>query len=123
MKEILLDTNFIASCIRYKIDFFEKLELGGYKILIPKQVIQELKNITNSNKKKHFKEDAELALRILQKNDFSSPGLGKGHVDKSIIKYAKEHPKTIIATIDRELQFKISNRVMIIRNRAGFEII
>ena len=37
MKQALLDTNFILSCIRKKIDFFEEIRLMGIKIIIPEE--------------------------------------------------------------------------------------
>ena len=70
MKQVILDTNFILTCIKQKIDFFEEINLMGVQILIPKQVIQEIKNISKSKKKRHFKEDAKLSLKLLEKNSY-----------------------------------------------------
>ena len=47
MRNVLLDTSFILTCVRNKIDFFEQLELEGFKILVPKQVIKEIEAIKN----------------------------------------------------------------------------
>ncbi len=46
MGQVLLDTNFILNCINQKIDFFE--DLAGYKIIIPQEVINEIKKITEN---------------------------------------------------------------------------
>ncbi|MFW6233385.1 MAG: PIN domain-containing protein, partial [Nanoarchaeota archaeon] len=62
-KQILLDTNFILSCIREKLDLFEYLEERNFKIIIPKQVIDEIKEIQNSKKKFKYKNEAEIALK------------------------------------------------------------
>lgn len=107
MKQALLDTNFIASCIKQKIDFFEELEFMGLKILIPKQVIQEIKKIPNS----------ELALKILEKNKFEEIDIGKGHVDRRIKKFAEKNPEILIATLDRELKKQLKNRKIVIRGK------
>jgi rRNA-processing protein FCF1 len=114
MKQVLLDTNFILSCIKQKIDFFEYLELEGYEILIPEKVSAELKKL-----KKEF------ALNLLEKEskNFKKIFLTGKTVDKSIVRYAKENPKLIIATLDREIQKKIRNKKMIIRNKKKLEIV
>ncbi len=57
MKKVILDTNFIVTCVKQKIDFFEDIKLQGIKILIPKQVIKETENLKTSN--------AKLSLKIL----------------------------------------------------------
>lgn len=123
MIQALLDTNFILSCLREKIDFFEKLEAEGIQIIIPKQVEEELKKISVSKQKLHFKDEAKLAIKILSKNKFKKIDLKTRKVDKGIINYAKENQETIIATLDREIKNKISNRKLIIRNRKSLEII
>jgi len=111
MKQILLDTNFILSCIENKIDFFDYLNSEGYNIIIPKNVINELEKLKK-----------ELALRVLKKNKFKKISLKGKIVDNSIINYAKENPNIIIATLDRGIKAKIKNRKMIIRNRKKLEI-
>ena len=113
MVQVILDTNFILTCIKQKIDFFE--ELVGTQILIPEQVINEIKNLKNPNSK--------LALKLLEKNKFKKIDLGRGHVDKLIIRFAKENPKTIIATLDREIKNKTKNQKLIIRGKKKLEII
>ncbi len=112
--EILLDTNFIITCAKQKIDFLEDLKFKGFKILIPKQVINELK-----------KNKAELALKLLgkEKNSFEQIDIGEGHVDKSIIKYAKENKDILVATLDRGIKDFISNKKMIIRGKKKLEVI
>lgn len=119
MKKILLDTNFILTCIKNKIDLFEELFLEGYKIIIPVQVINEIKKFEKK------KSEARVALKILQKDFYENPDLGKGIVDNKIINLAKENPKLIIATLDQEIQKKLKkkNKIMIIRNKKKLEII
>ena len=112
MKQILFDTNFILTCIKNKIDFFD--ELLGEQILIPEQVIDEIKRINNIY--------SGIALQLLQKNKFKKIKLEKGHVDKKIIQYIKNKPEIIVATLDRELQNKIHNKKIIIRGKKKLEI-
>ena len=123
MKSVLIDTNFILTCVREKIDFFEYLYLSGIKIIIPDEVIHEIKLISESKKKLKFRDEAKLALQIIDKNSYEKINLGKGHVDKKIISYAKENPKLIVATLDKEIKSKISNNKLIIRNKKKLEIV
>lgn len=125
MKQVLLDTNFIITCIKQNIDFFEEIKFLGIKVLIPKQVINELKRIRDSRKKLHFRNDAELALRILEnkKNSFRKINLlnyGK-NTDKRIKNFADKHRSVIIATLDKKLKEKIKNLKMVIRGRKVLE--
>ncbi|MEM4271110.1 MAG: hypothetical protein QXO70_03380, partial [Candidatus Pacearchaeota archaeon] len=43
--EVLLDSNFIISCVKKKIDFIEELEKLGFKVILPREVLQELKDL------------------------------------------------------------------------------
>ena len=113
MEQIILDTSFILTCIKQKIDFFE--ELVGTQILIPRQVINEVKNLKYPN--------SELALKLLEKNKFKKIDIRKGHVDKRIIKFAKENPKFIVATLDKEIKNKTKNQKLIIRGKKKLEIV
>ncbi len=113
MKQILLDTSFILTCIKQKIDFFE--ELVGNQILVPIQVIRELKNLEEDNSK--------LSLKLLDKHKFKKIDLELEDVDKGIINFAKENNKIIIATLDREIKKKTKNPKIIIRGKKRLEFI
>lgn len=123
MKQILLDTNFILTCIKQKIDFFEHLELMGLQILIPKQVIDEIEMIANSKKKLHFREDAKLSLVLLKKSSFEKIDLGLQDVDKGIKRFAKQNPKIIVATLDKEIKDNIQNQKLVIMQKKKLEIV
>ena len=112
MKSVLLDTNFILTCIKQKIDFFEELYLEGYQVIIPDRVIDELKKLKQTS-----------ALKLLEKNNFNKITLTGKNVDNSIINYANKNPEILVATLDRELQKKLKNRKIIIRGKKKLEII
>lgn len=114
MKSVLLDTNFILTCIKEKIDFFEYLELEGYAILIPDKVISELQKL-NKN----------YALKLLEKEEgkFKKISLHGRNVDNSIINFSKKNPEIIIATLDREMRKKIKNPKMSVRKKKKLEIL
>lgn len=111
MKHVLLDANFILSCIRKKIDFFEKIPLMGLSIIIPKQVIEEVKDLSKS------RPEAGIALKLFEQNEFKKITLPGRNVDNGIIKIAKENEQYIIATLDREIQNKTQNQKLIIRGK------
>jgi rRNA-processing protein FCF1 len=113
MKKVILDTSFIVTCVKQKIDFFE--ELLGTQILIPKQVIKELKGLDSSN--------SRLALAILKKNKFHEIDLGKGKVDNLLINYSQDNKDVIVATLDREIKKQIKGQKMVIRGKKKLEII
>ena len=117
MRQTILDTSFILTCIRNKIDFLEQLELEGIKILIPEQVIKEIEGISNS------KTEAKLASKLIKSNKSKIISLRGKNTDNAIINYAKENPDVIIATLDREIKSKIKNHKLIIRNKKRLEVI
>jgi len=122
MKQTILDTNFILSCVKQKIDFFRDIPNIGLEILIPTQVIEEIKRVANSTKKLRFRDDAKLAQVILEKNNFKEIDIRGKYVDKGLINYAKEHPKLVVATLDRDIKKKVTNFKLVIRGKKKLEL-
>ena len=112
MKQIILDTSFIFSCVKQKIDFFEKIEHEGMKILIPEQTIDELMGL-----------GAQAALNVLEANEFEMVKVPGKDADEAILNFAKKNPDAIIATLDQGLQKRLKNRKMIIRGLKKLEIV
>lgn len=112
MRQVILDTSFILTAIKQKIDFFHFLEREGIHPLIPEQTIKELKGL-----------GAELALEILKKNEFRIVKIPGRDADSAIIRFARENPTVVVATLDAGLQKKIRNHKMIIRQKKRIEII
>lgn len=123
MKQAILDTNFILTCVKQKIDFFEKIPQMGIQILIPKQVIEEIKRVANSTKKLHHRDAAKLAIVILEKNKFEEVDLKEKYVDNGLVKFIEKNPKVIIATLDKKLKDKIKNSKLIVRGKKKLEVI
>ncbi len=123
MNKVLLDTNFILNAIQCKIDFFEDIASLGFMILIPTAVIGELKRITNSKKKLHFRQDAELALKLIEHNNFEEIKSKTTYADKEIVKFLKENSDVVLATMDKELKKKVNNSIMVIRAKKKIEVI
>lgn len=113
MKETLLDTSFILTCIKQKIDFFEEFKYMGIRVLIPKQVISELKGVDKSG----------VAFKVLDNNEFIEIDLKNKNVDEGIINYGKKNLDVFIATLDRGIKKKITNSVVVIRERNRLEVL
>lgn len=117
MTEVLLDTSFILTCVRQKIDFVEDLKMMGLKVLIPKQVVGEIAGLAVS------KTEAELALNILNKAKFKEIDLKSKNVDEGIIQYTQRKKDIFVATLDKEIKKKINNSVIVIREKKRLEVI
>ena len=122
MKKVILDSSFIISCVKQKIDFFEEIKLIGLRVLIPTQVINEIEKVANSKKKFHIKKNAKLALEILKTSDFKKIELESEYVDDGLVEFAKKNKSVIVATLDRELKKKLKNSKLIIRGKKKLEI-
>ena len=108
--EVLLDSNFIISCLKRKIDFMSELEGIGFKILLPREVYQELKDL----KLKLSQADrvaVELALKMVESKKRKKTTLGKNNVDKGLIEKGKQG--YYIATLDAVIKRQVPNRVVI----------
>jgi len=123
MKKVILDSSFIISCVKQKIDFFEEIKFMGLQILIPTQVINEIEKVANSKKKFHIKKNANLALEILKINSFKKVEFEEKYVDTALAKFAKKNKNVVVATLDRELKNKLKNSKLIIRGKNKLEIV
>ncbi len=112
MRRVILDTSFIMTAVKQKIDFFEKLEHEGYQIIVPKQVIRELKGL-----------GSKLSLKIMEKNKFELLEIEGRDTDNAIISFAKKNPRIVVATLDAGLKKKIKNSKLVIRQKKRLEVI
>ena len=99
--DIILDTNFIVDCAKYRIDFFSEIDricLFPYKTIILEKSIEELKKINNK--------DSKLALQLI-KNIPLLKHDGKD-VDSIILEIANKD--TIVATQDKALKRKLKEK-------------
>lgn len=108
--EVLLDSNFIVSCIRKRIDFLSQLEEQGFRIMIPREVLQELKDL---RLKVPHEERAliDLAFRMLEDKRVRKMKIGGENVDMGLIKKGKEG--YYIATLDNAIKRIVPNRIVI----------
>ena len=121
MQKILLDTNFIITCVKQKIDFVSELEdlFGIYELIVPIEIIGEIKKIARDKRQKlKDRQAAELALEVLKPNCIKPVSLNEKNVDKGIVNFASKHD-IIVASLDKNLRQRIENR----NKRARFLVI
>ncbi|MFW5846539.1 MAG: hypothetical protein ACOCUU_00115 [Nanoarchaeota archaeon] len=118
VKKAVLDTSFIISAVGKKIDFFKELEYLGFKILIPQEVLIELKGIAQGKKKRmKFRDLADTALKIIECSDFEEIILGIKKVDTGLVNYAKEDEEVYIGTLDKEIIKKLKGKTIILKGK------
>jgi rRNA-processing protein FCF1 len=117
---VMLDTNFILSCYHFGIPLADIHTLigEGHQIVVPQNVLQELKSLKLTGKDK---EARKIMLAVLQEY----PVLPlTGSVDTSLIKYAQDHP-CIICTNDRSLRKGLKSmgvKTILVRSRSHLAI-
>ncbi len=124
--KILLDTNFILTCAKQKIDFeslVDELFDEQIKWIVPVEVLTELEKLSKrQGEKVKDKDAASVGLEILDKMDMENIKLGTEHVDDGLVDYAKKS-KCILATLDKELKNRVNCRILIIRGKKNLEIV
>lgn len=116
--EVLLDSSFIISCIRKRIDFLSQLEEQGFKPVIPREVFQEMKDL--ALKDKTSREDRlaiSVALDLIEQRKVKKMSIGVGKVDDGLIKKGNEG--IYIATLDSGIKNKIPKKVVIFASKAS----
>jgi len=128
--DILIDTNFILTCIKQRIHLFEdiKEEFPSSRIIIPQEVIDELKLLSSKKSLKiSEREAAKLSIDVINKNLVFIIFLNSKTVDSGIVNYSKEHD-IILATLDKELQNRVKKankktHFLIIRNKTRIQLV
>ena len=116
--KILLDTNFILTCAKRKIDFesfAENLFDEPLEWIAPQEVLNELGNLKDrKDLKGKDKEAAELSFDTLQKIDncFIETISKKPieNIDIAIVNYLLKNKKVILATMDKNLKKRLPGR-------------
>ncbi len=92
MKKVILDTNFLLTAIKFKIDIFSQLQ--EYDVYILDKTLDELKN----------KKNEKLAKELLKKYNVK---IIKTMSNKNVDDLLLEFNDYIIATQDKELKEKL----------------
>lgn len=116
--EVIVDSSFIVSCVKHKIDFLSELEGMGFKVLIPKEVFEEIKDL-RLNSDHATKVAVEVALEMFRKRKVKSVTLGDRQVDEGLIEFGKKG--AYIATLDGVIKRQVPNKVCI--SEAGNKLV
>jgi rRNA-processing protein FCF1 len=124
--KILLDTNFLLTCAKQKVDFpsliaeqvDEKLEW-----IIPEEVIGELTELSErKGMKGKDKDAAKLALILAEKMGYESLRINNKNVDVGIADFIRG--KLIaLATLDKGLKKRVDNTLIVISDKRHVRIV
>lgn len=126
--KILLDTNFILTCVKQKIDFISRAsEIIDQKIewLIPQDILNELGSLKDrTGIKVKDKNAAKLSFQIIQNLNpkiVQLPGKNP-NIDIKIVNYII-NKNIILATLDKNLKSRINNKILTIRGKNNLKLI
>ncbi|MEM2637224.1 MAG: hypothetical protein QXL15_02620 [Candidatus Korarchaeota archaeon] len=97
IKNVLLDTSFILEALRSRYEILEEIRflLGPVRFVVIPYVLLELENIASS-------ELDHISKSILSRCEVVEWREGTD-ADDSLERFAKKHPNTYVATLDRKL--------------------
>ena len=116
MKKIIIDTNFLISMVRFKIDLFSELQRicdFKYTVFIVNGIVNELEKLAETGKPKD-KIAAMISLELIKKKKIKiikTPSKNKRvkNVDLLILNLIKKG-NFIVATQDKELKREIRKK-------------
>lgn len=104
MKRIILDTNFLISLFKFKIEpDIEEIIYEPYTLVTVKPVINELEKIANSKRKDS--KNAKIALSFIKNRKINVLDSPEKSADKAILSLLDKN--TIVATNDIKLRKKL----------------
>lgn len=116
--EVLLDSSFIISCIRKRIDFLSQLEEQGFRVKVPREVLQEMKDLKKKSKTSRVDRVAiDVALQLIEQRKVKKMSFGDGRVDDYLI--ARGNEGAYIATLDAGIKNKIPNKIVIFSSKGS----
>ena len=121
--KVILDTNFIIYCAKNKLDYVEgisELINEHCELVVPSQVINELKQLKNDKWKKVSGKDKtaiDLALQLLKVNNVKEVEIEGNSVDEGMINLANENKKNIVCTFDRGMRKKLPRVILLNRKK------
>jgi rRNA-processing protein FCF1 len=117
--EALLDSSFIISCVKNKIDFIATLEADGFSVKVPVEVMQELKDLRLKTGREE-RVAIDVAMEVITKRKVKGANLGKQSVDEGLIAAGKKG--AYIATLDSAIKRSVPNKISISSANKGIVI-
>lgn len=104
-----------------KIDFLDELAALGFRPKVPREVIEELKDLKKERKtSQKERQMIDLAFQLIERSKVGKMKLGGRNVDDGLI--SKGQAGIYIATLDRGIKVKIPNRVVIDSARKSLRV-
>lgn len=123
---ILLDTNFLLTCAKQKVDFAELIgEQVDEKIewIVPEEVIDELTELSERKGMKGTDKDAaKLALILADKMGYELVRVNNKNVDVGIADFIRGK-NIALATLDKGLKKRVDNTIITISDKRQIQII
>lgn len=126
--KVLLDTNFILTCVKQGIDFdavANGLFSEDIKWIVPVEVLRELRGLKIGGKIKVKERNAiDVGLEIIQKMGVDVVKMSDANVDvdTKIVNYLRKNEDIVLATLDKELKGRVKNRIMSVRGKKNLVI-
>lgn len=120
--QVILDSSFIISCVRERIDFLTQLHEQGFTPIVPREILQEMKDLRLRSGTSHDDRIAiDVAFEMFEKEKIKKTTLGEGKVDEWLVKRGKDG--IFIATLDNGIKKRIPKKIVIFKaqNRVGVE--
>jgi rRNA-processing protein FCF1 len=119
--EVLLDSSFIVSCMLARIDFITELEEKGFKVVVPKEVVEELKDLKmKRGQSREVRSVVDAVLEMFEFRKIKKTSIGKGKVDEELIRKGKGG--VFIATLDSGIKREVPNKVFILSSKKGIGV-
>lgn len=110
--EVLLDSSFIVSSVMKRIDFLDELAGMGFRPVVPREVLQEMKDLKLKRTTSHGERAAiDIAFEMIEKGKVRKTKIGGMTVDDGLISRGSDG--IFIATLDRGIKMKVPNKVVI----------
>jgi len=132
MKKIILDTNFLVSSVRFKVDIFSEMKRicsFNYQICVLDKIIDELKKLAETGKPKD-RAAAKISIELIKKKKIKIiKNIAKNkrvkNVDLLILNLVKKG-NFIVATQDKELKGEIKKKevpIIVLRQKKYLKLI
>ncbi len=116
MMKVILDSSFIISCVREGIDFIQQLSEQGFELIAPREVLQEMKDLRNSERSSQKDRTAiDVALQLVETKKLKKMSFGQGKVDDFLIQKGNEGYH--IATLDKLIKKNVPKRIVIFTSK------
>jgi len=125
---ILIDTNFVLTCAKQKIDFdavMNGLTSEEVTWIIPEEVLGELRGLRHGGRIKiKDRNAATIAIGILEKLGAKVIKLSDtaSDVDTKIANYVRGE-SIVLATLDKGLKNRVDNKILTIRGKKNLELV